>query len=106
MSNREQLTTCVNRPSTVGQVRRDHCDCGHERAAHMHYRSGSDCAICPPGECLRYNGPKRPWWSFFSWRPDADASDRNIRTVRPDDDDDDRYASGGSALTAAGAALC
>ena len=27
------------------------CRCGHERSAHEHYRTGSDCSFC---ECLRF----------------------------------------------------
>jgi len=30
------------------------CRCGHERGAHEHYRRGSDCSLCPSGECSRY----------------------------------------------------
>jgi hypothetical protein len=30
-----------------------HCRCGHARAAHEHYRRGTDCALCP-GDCPRY----------------------------------------------------
>jgi hypothetical protein len=28
------------------------CRCGHERAAHEHYRAGSDCALC--ADCPRF----------------------------------------------------
>ncbi|MBT2501644.1 hypothetical protein [Curtobacterium sp. ISL-83] len=27
------------------------CVCGHEQAAHEHYRPGSDCALC---DCPKY----------------------------------------------------
>jgi hypothetical protein len=27
------------------------CACGHDRAAHAHYRPGSDCAVC---DCSRW----------------------------------------------------
>lgn len=30
------------------------CTCGHPRAAHEHYRRGSDCALC---SCPRYHRP-------------------------------------------------
>lgn len=30
------------------------CVCGHRQVAHEHYRAGSDCASCPPQECLRF----------------------------------------------------
>ncbi len=30
------------------------CRCGHPRAAHSHYRRGSDCALCPAGSCKRF----------------------------------------------------
>lgn len=39
----------------------DRCRCGHTRAAHEHYRRGSDCALCPADRpCGRF----RPttWW--------------------------------------------
>lgn len=29
----------------------DPCVCGHPRAAHEHYRSGTDCALC---DCPRF----------------------------------------------------
>lgn len=32
----------------------DLCTCGHPRAAHQHYRRGSDCALCAPGGCDRF----------------------------------------------------
>ena len=28
------------------------CRCGHTHAAHLHYRSGSECSLCP--DCPRY----------------------------------------------------
>jgi hypothetical protein len=30
------------------------CRCGHAREAHSHYRPGTDCALCPAGECDRF----------------------------------------------------
>lgn len=36
------------------------CVCGHPRSAHLHYRRGSDCAVCGPDVCPRYR-PVR-WW--------------------------------------------
>jgi hypothetical protein len=36
------------------------CVCGHARAAHEHYRQGTDCALCPAGDCPRFR-PRR-WW--------------------------------------------
>jgi hypothetical protein len=30
------------------------CSCHHGRAAHRHYRPGSDCAVCP---CPRWSPP-------------------------------------------------
>ncbi len=40
-------------PSTHGPVAKP-CTCGHGKAAHEHYRAGSDCALCT---CPRYRGP-------------------------------------------------
>jgi hypothetical protein len=37
------------------------CRCGHPRAAHEHYRNGTECALCGPAVCPRY---RRRWpWS-------------------------------------------
>jgi hypothetical protein len=44
-----------------GLQRRRRCRCGHPRAAHEHYRRGTDCALCGPDACPRY---RRSW----SWR--------------------------------------
>jgi hypothetical protein len=30
------------------------CVCGHEAAAHMHFRRGDDCGICGAALCARY----------------------------------------------------
>jgi len=30
------------------------CTCGHARAAHEHYRRGSDCGICGAAGCAAY----------------------------------------------------
>jgi hypothetical protein len=30
------------------------CCCRHPAAAHEHYRQGSDCSLCPAGDCLRF----------------------------------------------------
>jgi hypothetical protein len=30
------------------------CVCGHQREAHEHYRSGTDCATCGPELCPRF----------------------------------------------------
>lgn len=35
------------------------CSCGHVRAAHEHYRRGTDCALCG---CGRYRG--RRWFGL------------------------------------------
>jgi hypothetical protein len=35
------------------------CDCGHGFSAHEHYRRGTDCALCAPGECLRFSAVTR-----------------------------------------------
>ncbi|MDT5287372.1 MAG: hypothetical protein QOF88_2261 [Mycobacterium sp.] len=38
---------------------RNTCRCGHDRAAHQHYRTGSDCGSCEAGHCRGYrsDGP-------------------------------------------------
>jgi hypothetical protein len=41
------------------------CVCGHDRAAHQHYRAGSDCAICADPACGRFRSPARARWSAF-----------------------------------------
>jgi hypothetical protein len=28
--------------------------CGHGKEAHEHYRRGTDCSLCPAGECTRF----------------------------------------------------
>jgi hypothetical protein len=33
---------------------RQSCRCGHTRDAHEHYRSGTECSLCPSGECHSY----------------------------------------------------
>jgi hypothetical protein len=43
----------LSRGGEYGGMRRT-CTCGHDRAAHRHYRRGSDCASCAIGECPRY----------------------------------------------------
>jgi hypothetical protein len=83
-------------------VRSEKCKCGHERAAHEHYRSGAECALCPSGACSRYNGPRPPWWrsvipeSLRRKRPASDAPG----SKRPDDErwDDTAGNSAGIAL--------
>jgi hypothetical protein len=34
------------------------CSCGDPRHAHKHYRSGTDCSLCP---CERFQ------WRIFKW---------------------------------------
>lgn len=34
------------------------CRCGHDEAAHEHYRRGSDCSLCGAATCGRYR-PQR-----------------------------------------------
>jgi hypothetical protein len=33
--------------------------CGHAHEAHQHYRAGTDCALCPPGDCPKYRRRSR-----------------------------------------------
>lgn len=37
----------------------DDCRCGHQLAAHDHYRAGTECATCPPEACPRFRTPGR-----------------------------------------------
>lgn len=39
------------------------CRCGHERAAHRHYRAGSDCGLC---NCHDWS-PRRWWSRLHAW---------------------------------------
>jgi len=34
------------------------CRCGHGQEAHLHYRQGSECALCA---CQRWDPPHRLW---------------------------------------------
>jgi len=36
----------------------DVCRCGHDRAAHEHYRRGSDCGACGRDVCAAYRVAK------------------------------------------------
>jgi hypothetical protein len=62
----------------------DICRCDHESAAHEHYRAGSECAVCPSGECSRYRSTTlvRGWVArlFRTSRiePDRAVSDRPL----------------------------
>jgi hypothetical protein len=41
------------------------CTCGHARAAHEHYRRGTDCGICGAAGCAAYTrepARKRRWF--------------------------------------------
>ncbi len=42
--------------AVVGLVDGARCRCGHERAAHRHYRAGRDCSRCP---CPRWGWRRR-----------------------------------------------
>ncbi|GAA4121676.1 hypothetical protein GCM10022215_26800 [Nocardioides fonticola] len=53
------------------------CRCGHEHAAHEHYRRGTDCALC---DCRRY---RRPLRSLLSRLPSLARADRTP-DERPD----------------------
>lgn len=57
------------------------CTCGHDRTAHQHMRSGSDCALCADGECNRFRGesPAKRWLTRVVGsviRPDAEPVSR------------------------------
>ncbi len=32
----------------------DMCRCGHQRVAHEHFRAGTDCSLCAPGDCSSF----------------------------------------------------
>lgn len=53
------LTDGAGQPVVPGPT----CSCGHVKAAHEHYRRGSDCAFCT---CVRFAGKRRPRLTF--WR--------------------------------------
>jgi hypothetical protein len=36
------------------------CGCGHDAAAHEHYRAGSDCGACGADRCGRFRAAVRP----------------------------------------------
>ncbi|WP_203841092.1 hypothetical protein [Winogradskya humida] len=36
------------------------CVCGHQHAAHEHYRAGTECTRCGPQSCPRFR--RRTWW--------------------------------------------
>lgn len=36
------------------------CTCGHADLAHEHYRSGSDCGVCGPDVCARFQRTPNP----------------------------------------------
>lgn len=47
----------------------DACRCRHARKAHKHYRLGSDCGLCPRGECSLYRRAQRKFTvSWVIWR--------------------------------------
>jgi hypothetical protein len=52
------------------------CDCGHPRDSHEHYRPGTDCALCPPGICQRYQRHGGRWF-----RPSSPAWLRKVLRV-------------------------
>jgi hypothetical protein len=41
-------------PPSDAERNEKRCSCGHPRAAHEHYRRGSDCGICGAAECAAY----------------------------------------------------
>lgn len=88
-------------------MRAEKCQCGHERAAHEHYRSGTECAQCPPGACPRYKGPRLSWWrkvipaGFRRKR----AATIDLGSERQDDESWDDGVAGGSASIALGAGV-
>ena len=51
--------------STFGYVI-DVCRCEHERRAHTHYRAGSECVLCVPGQCSNRFRSARPIRSLMA----------------------------------------
>ena len=41
------------------------CQCGHSRAAHQHYRSGSECSLC--SDCPRYRASLPSVTRLITW---------------------------------------
>lgn len=33
---------------------KDACVCGHDKEAHEHFRSGTECSLCPDHGCEKY----------------------------------------------------
>ncbi|GAA1284244.1 hypothetical protein GCM10009609_56510 [Pseudonocardia aurantiaca] len=46
--------TPPKRPAVV-----DPCTCGHPKAAHDHYRAGTDCGVCGATACAKFRSVKR-----------------------------------------------
>lgn len=47
------------------------CRCGHDRAAHDHYRTGTDCAICGKSTCPRFRSRDRWRLDWSGLKPRA-----------------------------------
>lgn len=45
------------------------CVCGHTKAAHEHYRRGSDCALCGAATCGRFRPASSSGRRRFGGRP-------------------------------------
>ncbi|HWC81375.1 MAG TPA: hypothetical protein VG756_15600 [Pseudonocardiaceae bacterium] len=41
------------------------CRCGHPREAHRHYRKGTECSVCPAGECAGFRAAEPLWRRLF-----------------------------------------
>ncbi|MGB5113372.1 MAG: hypothetical protein WBO08_17845 [Mycobacterium sp.] len=78
------------------RVRNETCRCGHERTAHDHYRSGSECALCPPGECAHFNRRSKgrlAGWLIFLFR-------HSSRDAQVGDSAEERRKDGSSGASA------
>ena len=53
------MTICTFLESAVPAIEK-RCVCGHERGSHQHYRRGTECAECAPGECEAFRRAR--WW--------------------------------------------
>lgn len=56
----------VSRMAATGEDRTGAvCRCGHPREAHRHYRKGTECSVCPAGECAGFRAAEPLWRRLF-----------------------------------------
>jgi hypothetical protein len=56
----EPRTPAAPETPGAGDVPPTLCQCGHDAAAHEHYRRGSDCGACGAQSCARFRSARRP----------------------------------------------